>query len=110
MIVLDASAATEWLLQTPTAAAIEARLFSKTAQTRWHAPHLLDVEVAQVLRKQVAQGVMSDARRHYRTSSISRWYGIRTISCCRGYGSFTRISPPTTPSTSRSPKRSGFLS
>ena len=62
MIVLDASAAIEWLLQTPKAAAIEARLFSKTAQTRWHAPHLLDVEVAQVLRKQVAKGVMSDAR------------------------------------------------
>ena len=62
MIVLDASAAIEWLLQTPKAAAIEARLFSKTAQRRWHAPHLLDVEVAQVLRKQVAKGVMSDAR------------------------------------------------
>jgi predicted nucleic acid-binding protein len=62
MIVLDASAAIEWLLQTSNAAAIEARLFSKTAQTRWHAPHLIDVEVAQVLRKQVAKGVMSDAR------------------------------------------------
>lgn len=62
MIVLDASAAIEWLLQTPKAATIEARLFSKTAQPPWHAPHLLDVEVAQVLRKQVAKGVMSDAR------------------------------------------------
>ena len=62
MIVLDASAAIEWLLQTPKAAAIEARLFSKTAPPRWHAPHLLDVEVAQVLRKQVVKGVMSDAR------------------------------------------------
>ena len=62
MIVLDASAAIEWLLQTPKAATIEARLFSKTAQPRWHAPHLLDVEVAQVLRKSVAKGAMSDAR------------------------------------------------
>ena len=62
MIVLDASAAIEWLLQTPKAAAIEARLFSKTAPPGWHAPHLLDVEVAQVLRKQVAKGVMSDGR------------------------------------------------
>ena len=31
MIVLDASAAIEWLLQTPKAPAIDARLFSKTA-------------------------------------------------------------------------------
>ena len=62
MIVLDASAAIEWLLQTPKAAAIEARLFSKAVQPRWHAPHLLDVEVAQVLRKQVAKGAMADAR------------------------------------------------
>ena len=62
MIVLDASAAIEWLLQTPKAPAIEARLFPKAADPRCHAPHLLDVEVAQVLRKQVAKGVMSDAR------------------------------------------------
>jgi predicted nucleic acid-binding protein len=62
MIVLDASAAIEWLLQTPKAAAIEARLFAESAQRRWHAPHLLDVEVAQVLRKQVTKGAISDAR------------------------------------------------
>jgi predicted nucleic acid-binding protein len=62
MIVLDASAAIEWLLQTPKAPAIEARLFGESAQRRWHAPHLLDVEVAQVLRKQVTKGAISDAR------------------------------------------------
>ena len=62
MIVLDASAAIEWLLQTPKAPAIQARLFAKTAEPRCHAPHLLDVEVAQVLRKYVAKGVMSEAR------------------------------------------------
>ena len=63
MIVLDASAAIEWLLQTPKAAAIEARLFSTPRHSsRWHAPHLLDVEVAQVFRKHVAKGVMSDTR------------------------------------------------
>src|SRR5438477_261114 len=65
MIVLDASAAIEWLLRTPKASAIEARLFAKSADaSRWHVPHLLDVEVAQVLRKQVAKGVMSDVRGH----------------------------------------------
>src|SRR5438105_2855063 len=63
MIVLDASAAIEWLLQTSKALAIEARLFGKSAEpARWHAPYLLDVEVTRVLRKQVAKGVMSDAR------------------------------------------------
>ncbi len=65
MIVLDASAAIEWLLQTSKAPAIEARLFGRSAEpSRWHAPHLLDLEIAQVLRKQVAKGAMSDARGH----------------------------------------------
>jgi predicted nucleic acid-binding protein len=65
MIVLDASAVIEWLLRTPKAVAIEARLFAKSAEpSRWHAPHVLDLEVAQVLRKQVAKGVMSDVRGH----------------------------------------------
>jgi predicted nucleic acid-binding protein len=64
MIVLDASAAIEWLLQTPKAKAVEARLFGESAGPRWHAPHLLDIEVAQVVRKLVAKGAMSDARGH----------------------------------------------
>ena len=63
MIVLDASAAIEWLLQTPKAAAIEQHLYSKAANSRgWHAPHLLDVEVAQVLRRHVAAGIVSVRR------------------------------------------------
>lgn len=63
MIVLDASAAIEWLLQTPKAAAVEERLFSTTAHWRaWHAPHLLDVEVAQVLRRHVAAGFVTAPR------------------------------------------------
>jgi predicted nucleic acid-binding protein len=62
MMVLDASAVIEWLLQTSKAAAIEARLFANDAVPRWHAPHLLDIEVAQVLRRQVARGAISDAR------------------------------------------------
>lgn len=63
MIVLDASAAIEWLLQTPRAAAVEARLFSTNSSALvLHTPHLLDVEVAQVLRKHVAAGIMTAAR------------------------------------------------
>ena len=50
MIVIDASAAIEWVLQTPKGAEIEARIFRKPGESpRLHAPHLLDVEVAQVI-------------------------------------------------------------
>lgn len=54
MIVVDASAVIEVLLRTPTATAVEQRLFDP-AQTL-HAPHLIDVEVAQVLRRYAASG------------------------------------------------------
>jgi predicted nucleic acid-binding protein len=49
MIVLDASAAIEVLLQTPAGAPVAERIL--TAESSLHAPHLLDVEVAQVLRR-----------------------------------------------------------
>jgi predicted nucleic acid-binding protein len=64
VIVLDASAAIEWLLQTDKAAAVELRLFPRKtkATPTCHAPHLLDIEVAQVLRRHVAQGIMSATR------------------------------------------------
>lgn len=60
MIVIDASAVLEVLLQTPAAAAIEARLF-QPGQTL-HAPHLIDVEIAQVLRRYAATSQV-DAQR-----------------------------------------------
>ncbi len=62
MIVLDASAAIEWVLQTPAGARIAERLFS-TPQ-RLHAPHLLDVELAHVLRRGVAEGTVRPSRAH----------------------------------------------
>ena len=52
MIVVDASAMLEALLRTPAATAVEKRLF-ESSQTL-HAPHLLDVEVAQVVRRYAA--------------------------------------------------------
>ena len=60
MIVADASIVVEVLLQTPAAAAIEASLFD-TADSL-HAPALLDVEIAQVLRRYVRVGDLSPAR------------------------------------------------
>jgi len=63
VIVIDASAAIEWLLQTAKGAEVEARIFRKRgAFPRLHAPHLLDVEVAQVLRRHVAKGLFSEVR------------------------------------------------
>jgi predicted nucleic acid-binding protein len=62
-MVIDASAAIEWLLQTPKGAEVEARIFRKSGDApRLHAPHLLDIEVAQVLRKHVVKGLVSEGR------------------------------------------------
>jgi len=60
VIVLDASAAIDWLLQTAVGKQIEDRLYSPGESL--HAPHLLDLEVAQVLRRLVRQGAVSGPR------------------------------------------------
>lgn len=60
MIVVDASALLEALLRTPSAEAVEIRLFAP-GQTL-HAPHLLDVEVAQVIRRYTANGDIDATR------------------------------------------------
>ncbi len=56
MIVLDASATVDWLLQTSAGRHIERRMYS--ARESLHAPHLLDLEVAQVLRRLVREGTV----------------------------------------------------
>ena len=60
MIVLDASAAVDWLLQTSSGKQIERRIYSR--REILHAPHLLDLEVAQVLRRLVRDGSISTSR------------------------------------------------
>ena len=60
MIVLDASAALDWLLQTTVGQRIEQRIYSQNQSL--HAPHLLDLEVAQVLRRLVREGAVSAHR------------------------------------------------
>ncbi len=54
MIVLDASAALDWLLKTPAGQRIENRIYS--GNETLHAPHLIDLEIAQVMRRLVRQG------------------------------------------------------
>jgi predicted nucleic acid-binding protein len=60
VIVVDASALLEALLRTPAAEAVEERLFE--ARQTLHAPHLLDVEIAQIVRRYAAAGDL-DAER-----------------------------------------------
>ncbi len=60
MIVVDASAVLEVLLQTPAAGTVGRRLFA-SGETL-HAPHLLDVEVALVLRRYARSGALSPQR------------------------------------------------
>jgi predicted nucleic acid-binding protein len=62
MIVVDASALLEALLRTPAAKAVERRLFDP--QETLHAPHLVDVEVAQVIRRYAANGEIDSERGH----------------------------------------------
>lgn len=60
MIVVDASAVLEFLLQTALGARVEARLFRDGDEL--HAPHLLDVEVLQGLRRLVRTNEVSRER------------------------------------------------
>lgn len=60
MIVVDASAVLEMLLQTEAAAQVERWLFDP--EHTLHAPHLIDIEAAQVLRRYAANGDITDLR------------------------------------------------
>ena len=60
MIVVDASALLEFLLQTPLGTRVEARLFRDADE--FHSPHLVDVEVTQGLRRLVRSGEVSPER------------------------------------------------
>ena len=60
MIVVDASAMLEFLLQTPLGTRVEARLFRDGEE--FHAPHLVDVEVTQGLRRLVRFGEVTAPR------------------------------------------------
>jgi predicted nucleic acid-binding protein len=60
VIVLHASAAIDWLLQTAVGKQIEERIYSRGESL--HAPHLLDLEIAQVMRRFVREGAVSAPR------------------------------------------------
>lgn len=60
MIVLDASAAVDWLLRTAAGQRIEQRIYAH--HDTLHTVHLLDVEFAQVLRRLVREGTLQPSR------------------------------------------------
>lgn len=90
MIVLDASAAVELVLQTARAERIAARALHPAE--RLHAPHLIDVEVTQVMRRLLQAKEITVARadaalldfeglvieRHAHRPLIRRVWGLRS--------------------------------
>jgi predicted nucleic acid-binding protein len=60
VIVLDASVVIDWLIRSSAAQRIESRIFSRNQSL--HAPELLDLEVAQVLRRLVREDTLSTSR------------------------------------------------
>src|SRR4029434_188353 len=89
VIVVDASGLTEFLLQTALGVRVEARLFRDDDE--FHAPHLIDVEVAQALRRLVRMGEVTaeraeqaiadltdfDLRRHTHVDLLRRTWELR---------------------------------
>ena len=89
MIVLDASAAVELLLGTVTGRSIGRRIADPSLGI--HAPHLLDVEVAQALRRYVQAGELDpdtamaaledlrglDVERHAHEALLDRVWALR---------------------------------
>ncbi len=75
-MVLDASGAVEFLLNTAAGRRLGARLV-KAAEIV-HAPHLIDVEIAHVLRRYVLDGAVDEPRAvraldHWRELSVERY-------------------------------------
>lgn len=60
MIVLDASAVLELLLRTERGRTVEQRI--TPIDETLHAPHLLDIEVSQILRRYLLRGALDEVR------------------------------------------------
>jgi predicted nucleic acid-binding protein len=69
LIVVDASAALEVLLRGPRGAAVESLLFDLREDLA--APHLIDVEVIQVLRRLVRRGEVTPVRAEQALADLS---------------------------------------
>ena len=70
-MVLDASGAIELLLNTTRGKRLAERLADEAEVV--HAPHLIDVEISQVLRRYVLRGALSERRG---ATALHRWRGF----------------------------------
>lgn len=75
-MVLDASGAVEFLLNTARGRRLGARLADDAEVV--HAPHLIDIEIAHVLRRYVLDGAFAEARAvraldHWRRLEVERY-------------------------------------
>ena len=75
-MVLDASGAVELLLNTAAGKRLAARLADETETV--HVPHLIDVEIAQILRRFVLRGALDErsgalAIRRWRSLDVERY-------------------------------------
>jgi len=106
VIVVDASALLEVIFRTSAAELIEKRLF-EPRQTL-HVPHLLDLEVVQVIRRYATTGEIDSERGRAALADIevSHCDDIHTRFFSPASGSFGRTLPLTTPFMSRWRKRS----
>lgn len=67
-MVVDASAAVEFLLNTASGKRLATRLADDAVAV--HAPHLIDIEIAQVLRRYVLQGTLDE---RLAATALYRW-------------------------------------
>ena len=70
-MVLDASGAVEFLLHTPSGERLAARLEDETEVV--HVPHLIDLEIAQVLRRYALQGTLDQ---RFASMALRRWLSL----------------------------------
>ena len=106
MIVLDASAVVDWLLQTRVGLEIENRIYARGESL--HVPHLLDLEVTQVLRRLVRERTIEAKRAEEATTDLLKLRIARypTSFSYREFGNFGIIGRLTMPSTSPLPSAS----
>ena len=71
MIVVDTSVLLEVLLRTPAAIAVQRRIVGLRQQL--HVPHLLDLEIAQVIRRYVLAGDIDVHRGREALSDLADW-------------------------------------
>lgn len=75
MMVPDASAVIEVLLQTKRGRRLEERLFAPGETL--HVPHLIDIEVAHAVRRAWRQGLIDDERAAEALDDLAAWPLVR---------------------------------